>query len=268
MSLRFPSQQLARFLGTLLIITLSLTGIVLLQKSRIQVDQATLTAEEYQEQEKQEKVKLDILKKFPALGFNNLLADWIYLRFIQYFGDGKARGYTGYSLSPDYFELIVDRDPRFVNAQLKLSVATSLFAGEAPKTVAYLAQSLKVIPPKLISPSYPPYYLWVYKGIDELLFLGNIEAAKHANMMAAKWAEMYPDEASQNLAARMRETVKFLENNPRSKVAQIGAWSQVLSGAADAKTQERALAEIKALGGEIIVTPDGRLSVRVPPGIN
>ncbi|MEA5534365.1 hypothetical protein [Crocosphaera sp. XPORK-15E] len=268
MKLQLPPQQLGKMIGTLAIISLSLTGVIWLQKYRLNPNQAKLTTAEYKKQEQLEKVQLDVYKGVPNIGFNNLLADWFYLRFIQYFGDGEARGETGYSLSPDYLELVVDRDPRFVDATLKISVSTSIFAGQPDKTVAYLEKSLKETPSKVISPVYPPYYLWIYKGIDELLFLGDVEAAKNSNTMAANWAETYPDEGSQNTAKRRRETVKFLEKNPQSKVAQIGAWTQVLSGSVDAKTQERAITEIKALGGEIIVTPEGRVSIRVPEGID
>ncbi|GBF78713.1 hypothetical protein [Aphanothece sacrum] len=267
MKLQLSSQQLVKLLATIVVIGVSITGIILLQKSRIKPPEEILTQKEYQQQEQLEKIQLDVLKGFPTLGYNNLMADWLYLRFIQYFGDQNARRQTGYGLSPDYFDLIVSRDPLFVNSHLKLAVSTSLFAGYPQKTVEFLGKSLEKIPPKLEAPVYPPYYLWIYKGIDQLLFLGDIEGAKHSNTMAAKWAETYPDEASQRTAANKRETVKFLENNPKSKIPQIGAWAQVLSGAADKKTEDRALAEIQALGGQIIRTPDGRLNVRVPDNI-
>jgi hypothetical protein len=52
------------------------------------------------------------------------------------------------------------------------------FAGYPAKSVEYMEKSLEKTPPKIISPVYPPYYLWIYKGVDELLFLGDVEAAK------------------------------------------------------------------------------------------
>jgi hypothetical protein len=38
----------------------------------------------------------------------------------------------------------------------------------------------------------------------------------------------------------------------------------VLSSAPDQKTQQRAISQIKALGGEITITSEGKLSVKVP----
>ncbi len=264
MNSALPQQQLGKMIGTIAIIALSLTGVISLQKSLIAPEKEQLTAEEYEKQQQLEKIQLNVYKGLPSFGYGNLLADWFYLRFIQYFGDGEARKQTGYPLSPDYFQLVVDNDPSFVDANLKLAVSTSLFAGLPQKSVQFLEKSLENTPSQITSPMYPPYYLWIYKGVDELLFLGDVDAAKYSNTMAANWADTYPDEASKNVAKRRQETVQFLENNPNSRIAQIGAWSQVLNSAINEETVERALGEIQALGGEISVTPEGNLNVRIP----
>ena len=77
------------------------------------------------EEVESEKLRLNFLHKLPSLGFNNLVADWTFLNFLQYFGDDSARNKTGYSLSPEYFEVILDRDPYFVNAYLFLSASNN-----------------------------------------------------------------------------------------------------------------------------------------------
>lgn len=271
MNSTLPQQQLGKMIGTAAIIALSLTGVIWLQKSLINPNKEQLTTEEYQKEQQLEKVQLNVYKNVPSLGYGNLMADWFYLRFIQYFGDGEARKQTGYPLSPDYFELVVDNDPRFVDANLKLAVSTSIFAGLPQTSVKLLEKSLEQTPSKVTSPVYPPYYLWIYKGVDELLFLGDSEAAKNSNTMAANWADTYPEDDRYNskaVAKRRRQTVKFLEENPDSRAAQIGAWSQILNSAVNQETVERALAEIQALGGEISITPEGNLRVRVPEWID
>ena len=261
MKLNQYSYKLARFVGTSAVILFCLTGIVLLQQTTGQLAELQLTKTEYLKQEQTQQAGLELLKTLPAFGFNNLVASWIYLRFIQYFGNGEAREQTGYSLSPEYFEAIVNRDPRFVGAHLRLSPATSIFAGKPRKDIALIEQSLQSVSPKIAPEAY---YLWIYKGVDEMLFLGDTEAAKHSYEMAANWAEASDDPDVQARAANARQTAQFLAKNPDSKVAQIGAWTMVLSSATDAKTQQRAIDEIKALGGEIITPPEGRLSVKVP----
>ena len=92
-------------------------------------------------QEERLQASLAIQQRLPTLGFENLAADWTFLQFIQYYGDTDARNITGYSLNDDYFELIVDRDPRFYEANLALSTATSLF-GRPPRPQRSITRSL------------------------------------------------------------------------------------------------------------------------------
>jgi hypothetical protein len=252
------------------IIVLCATGIIVLQQTQIKQSLATTTKTKYVEQEKAEKFDLGILSKIPAVGLDNLWADWFYLRFIQYFGDGDARNHTGYGLSSTYFRQIVDRDPRFVDAMIKLDTATSLFEGNPQSSVAFLGQSLIRITPEMISFGTPAYYLWFYKGVDQLLFLGDPFAAKRSYRMAMNWMEKSPIQTQQkrDLMARTEQTIQFLERNPKSQSAQIGAWASLLGNLVDPRTIARVMTEIRNLGGEIYTAPDGRVMVRVPPNIN
>ena len=208
-----------------------------------------------------QKLSLNFLQKFPSFSLDNLVADWVFLKFLLYFGDGEPRSATGYSLVPEYFEAVVNHDPRFIQAYLALSPATSLYAGQPQKTVTLIEEGLQSISPE-ISRKSP--YLWMYKGSDEMLFLGDTEAAQHSYEMAAKWAETYDNPQSQSLAANARQTAQFLANNSQSKQARVGAWSMILSNAPDEATRQRAIKEIEALGGEVIVTPQGRMKVKSP----
>jgi hypothetical protein len=261
MKLSLRSQNLTNLTSRLAVIILCLTSIILLQQDRLQLKSSPLTKAEHVKQEQAEQASLNILNKIPAFGFQNLLADWIYLKFIQYFGDGEAREKIGYSLSPDYFAAVVARNPRLVEAYPRLAPATSIFAGQPQKTVDLIQQGLKFISPE---DSPLSYYLWIYKGVDEMLFLGDTKAAQKSYEMAARWAETYDDPISQTRAANARQTAQFLARDPNSKIAQIGAWTMVLSSTSDEKTQQRAIDQIKALGAEIIVTPEGRIDVKVP----
>jgi hypothetical protein len=72
----------------------------------------------------------------------------VFLGFAQYFGDDSARQITGYALSPDYFEIIVDRDPRFREAYLFLSVSSSLYAAMPERSVVLMEKGLKFLKPQ------------------------------------------------------------------------------------------------------------------------
>jgi NAD-dependent DNA ligase len=51
--------------------------------------------------------------------------------------------------------------------------------------------------------------------------------------------------------------VQFLDRNPKSKSAQIAAWTMVLTNQVDERTRKFAIERIKALGGKVYITPQG-----------
>ena len=86
---------------------LCLFAVSLLQFSRMQQllsDKQTNTVEALQREISAEVVRLTFLKKIPTFGYDNLIANWIYLNFLQYFGDDEIRSKTGYGLSPQLIE--------------------------------------------------------------------------------------------------------------------------------------------------------------------
>ena len=215
----------------------------------------------FQKEVDSEKLRLNLLEKTPVFGFDNLLADWVFLDFLEYFGDEPARQVTGYQLSPEYFEVILDHDPRFLQAYLFLSTSSSLYAALPEKSVALMEKGLKSLSPQVPAKSY---YIWRYKGIDELLFLGNAQAAKQSFEKAAEWASTYSDEESRQVASLSSQTAEFLAKNPDSKQAQVSAWTMVLNNALDDRTRAMAISRIEGLGGEVIITPEGAVQIKLP----
>lgn len=209
----------------------------------------------------QEELQLNILQQMPSFSYDNLIANWAYLKFLQYFGDDEVRERTGYSLSPEYFEVILKRDPKFLTAYLSLSSSTSIYAAMPERTIALMEEGLKSLSPKVPEKSY---YIWRYKGIDELLFLGNAQAAQKSFETAANWASEYKDEESQLVAFTSQKTAEFLSRNPDSKYAQIATWAMVLGNPVDQQTRKRAIIAIEKLGGEVITNPDGTNRIKLP----
>jgi hypothetical protein len=209
-----------------------------------------------------QKIQLNLLKKTPTLGFDNLIADWVFLNFLQYFGDEPARHKTGYELSPVFFDIIIGHNPYFFQAYSFLSTSTALYAGMPERSVALMNQGLK-----FLTPTIPPssFYVWRNKGIDELLFLGNAQAAQQSFEMAATWASQSGLPDSQRIASLSQQTAQFLAKNPNSKTAQVAAWAMVLENAPDSQTQHRAIARIRELGGQVVITAQGAVKVVPPP---
>ncbi|MEM7553892.1 MAG: hypothetical protein AAF378_07295 [Cyanobacteria bacterium P01_A01_bin.84] len=256
----FYRQTLTAFL----VFCLSILGIGWIQLPKMQKllrKEKTVSLADLKKEVQAEKFRLDLLKKLPTFGFDNVMANWTYLNFLLYFGDDEVRERSGYNLSPEYFEYILQKDPKFIHAYLSLSTSTSMYAGMPDRAVNIAARGLKSLSPQVPKKSY---FVWRYKGIDELLFLGDSQAAKKSFNSAANWASQNSDPQSQLIAKISRGTANFLKRKPDSKYAQISAWSMVLNNGNDENTQKRAIAAIQALGGEVIPTPEGSYKIKLP----
>ncbi|MBD2069877.1 hypothetical protein H6F93_20560 [Leptolyngbya sp. FACHB-671] len=241
-------------------------GIGLLQQpqlDRLKRSASDASPEELSQQDAAENVYLDLVQRSPAFGFDNLVADWIFLDFLQYFGDNSARNQIGYGLSPEYFEAILNHDPYFRDAYLFLSGSTTLYAGRPDRTVEIMNQHIGQLSPRVPDKAY---FVWRYKGTDELLFLGDSQAARQSFETAVEWASIYSDPESQAAAQVSQQTAEYLAENPESKSAQIAAWVMVLGNAFDEETQRYAISQIEALGGNVSVDEQGRLQIQQPEG--
>ena len=245
----------------LLTVIAAITAIIFLQQQALNKQTNSLTDENYIQQEKQQKVQASLQKNIPSFGFGNLISDFAYLQFLQYFGDAEARETTGYSVVTDYFEAVVKHDPHFVQAYFAISPANSLFAARPEKTVELIERGLQVITPH--HPGYP-FYLWTYKATDEILFLGDLKAAKHSYETAAEWARAREDDLGNEVAENFERTANFLASNPDPTESQIGAWMIALSSTEDVKTQNYILDKLKNLGAEITIDPNGKVNVKPP----
>ena len=130
------------------VILFCIGGIYCLQKSGLDVQKNSLN-QNYLKQEQGQKLRLNLLNDAPSFGFANLIADWTFLNFVQYYGDAPAREQTGNSLSPNYFEAVVENDPRFIDAYFLLAPATSLFAGHPQKSVDLISKGLEYVSPNM-----------------------------------------------------------------------------------------------------------------------
>jgi tetratricopeptide (TPR) repeat protein len=249
--------QLAWIVGAVAIVVyLQLPQLAALKQQRKNLSKAAL-----QQEEARAKTQFSIVKTLPAFGFKNIVADWHFMEFLQYFGDAEVRRQTGYGLALDYFDVILDRDPRFLYAYYYLSNTGSLYAGQPEKSVALMNQGLKSLAPKVPDRSY---YIWRLKAVDELLFLGKVADARNSMLTAAQWARHYPDLEAQNAIRASLNTANYLTRNPNSKQAQFDAWNMVLSAAVDESVTKRAIGEIRSLGGKVTIGSTGEFQVEAP----
>ena len=212
-----------------------------------------------QENIEQKTEQLKVMTKMPSLGFRNLWANYAFIQFLQYFGDEESRKVTGYSLSPDYLSVSLKFDPYYRYFYLFLSESTTFYAGMPDKTIALMEKSLSNFGKEKPADSY---YIWRYKGIDELLFLNDGHLAQRSFEKAAEWATQSDEENSKLMASLSAQTAALLASNPKSTLAQINAWGSILTTTSDDTTRVRAIRKIRELGGDVVLASDGQLQIK------
>lgn len=245
-----------------------MAAIIALQRPRLQGVQDVprrSTATQLQQQSDALKLQLQITQNLPTFGFDNMVANWHFLSFLQYFGDVEVRRQTGYLVSPEFFRIIIDRDPFFFVPYIYLSTSTSLFAAQPQVSVDLTSQGLSHLRPHI-----PPEagVIWRYKGVDQLLFLGLPDEAIRSYQTAAEWAEQSPLPHIQATAELSRQTAAHIQENPDSSRTLVVGWSQILSQAIDETTFNLAVDQIEALGGQVILQPTGQITVRIPTDLD
>ncbi len=242
-----------------LLLPLCLIGLISFQtKEKKQLQSRELLKENVDSFYLQQKQRLKLIERIPSLGFGNLVADSVFLSFLQYFSDISERESQGENLSPDFFSVILKLDPFYKDYYLFLSNSTTLYAGQPQESVDLMNRGLEAI-----AIHRPPdsFYIWRYKGVDELLFLGDSQAAQESFETAAEWASQSNDPDSKWVEQSSRQTADFLARDPDSKIAQVSAWASILTNATSDEIKERAIARIYELGGDVSMQEDGSVQI-------
>ncbi|MEB3825885.1 hypothetical protein [Phormidium sp. CCY1219] len=214
-----------------------------------------------QKAQQQEALQLEVLARSPTFGFDNLLADWLFLKWVQYFGDEPLREQTGYDLNDDYFDLITKLDPRFAEVYPFISTAVSFTQGKPETGIAFMERGTAALSPEMDPKAY---MVWRYKGLDELLLLGDIEASIYSHEMAAQWVKATPEEDAAELAELYQRMAQFLRSDPDSTPVRFWAWNEVYHNAMTESVQLRAEEELLKLGAEKQITESGGVRFFLP----
>lgn len=245
--------------GLVAVAIAAMGSIVWLQS--VQLKRPSLWTENPAQAAEQEKLRLQLLKQAPTFGFDNVMADWVFLNFLQYYGDDAARKATGYGLSPDYFDDITCLDPRFVMAYLFLSGSVSHQLGQPDVAIKMMQRGTEALSPQIDDAAFQ---VWRFKALDQLLLLGDIPGAIESYEQAANWTK---GTSYAEIEPILRGTANFLRTDPNSKPVRVMAWGDIYEQAmaiGDQQTSDRAKREILALGGKF-VEKDGQVFVVPPP---
>ncbi len=238
---------------------LALLGVIGMQRS--QLSRPSLWASDPMLAAQQTRTQLHLLRQAPSFGFDNLLADWVFLQFLEYYGDRAVRQQTGYGLAPDYFDVITHFDPRFVDVYPFLSSSVSYQLGKPEVAINLMRRGTEALSPELAPNAYR---VWRYKGLDQLLLLGDVAGAITSHEMAANWAESIDPQ----LTKLFRNTANFLREDPNSLPVRVNSWASIwveAIAARDQQTQARAKAELAKLGYTVQINEKGQpLLQRLP----
>ena len=222
----------------------AIAGVVAIQFDRLK--QPSITLEAPQQAEQQERLRLDLLLKMPSFGFDNLVADWTFLNFVQYYGDTPAREATGFSLGSNYFDIITRRDPRFVDSYLFLSGTVSHQLGKPELALQLMKRGTDALSPQMHPRAFS---VWRWKAVDQILLLGDLSGAAESFDMTANWAAQ--SEEYRQVAPNFQHSANFLRTKPDIRWVRFQTWLGVYQDAntvGDKLTRDRAKRELLKLG--------------------
>lgn len=197
-----------------------------------------------------------------AIGLGDLAASWLWLEFVQYYGDTPRRRQQGYGLTYDYLDKVTQLDDQFLRAYRYASPAVAFSAGQPERAQDLLLRGIQAMDPQSQPQAYP---LYLDLAVNYFLLLGDAEAGRAAYYSAAEWFEQAGLEGAD--PEGWRQLGERLVASPESRLVRFKVWTQVLNSTADPVTQERALIELRDLGARWHSRPDGRIELLPPEGL-
>lgn len=234
------------------------TAAIVVALQWMQLPKVSMQAIEPVREAEQERLQLQVLGNLPSLGYDNLLANWVFLRFLGYFGDDPARKKTGYDLNANYFNLITQRDPRFLQIYPYLSAGVSYYLGNPKLAGQYMERGLQVLSPE-VNPR--GFMVLRFRALDQLLLEGDIPGTIATYQRLADWFDRTADPKS---ARSFRDAAAILAQNPDSVLPRFWGWQDVYFSAPDDRVKQRAAQELIELGAIARKTPEGDIVFVLP----
>jgi hypothetical protein len=165
-----------------------------------------------------------------SLGFDQLLADVMWLQFIQYVGDNVACKADDGSRASAMLDVVTTLDPHFEKAYFFIA---TVVGGEEhdPQGADKLLQ-------RGIDNNANNWYIPFIAGINQYLFAHNETQAAKYYRMSAKFPDAPPWLAGQ---------ATILEAHIPSNIKAINVWQKILDSAKDSAVRQRAREELCVL---------------------
>ncbi len=180
--------------------------------------------------------------QYLTFGYRNLLADWYWLDFVQYFGDIDTRRRTGYARSAEYLQLVTALNPAFLFAYAQANFAVAEMMAQPKLAIAILEAGAVRNPGRPDALGMPgTWYLYRLAGSVAFRHFGDYGRA----------ARFYALAASQPAApAVMKDNAAAFYQAANDSERAIRLWREFYYEAPLPELRAEALRHLKALGVE------------------
>lgn len=178
-----------------------------------------------------------------TLGFRNLLADWYWLQYVQYFGDSDGRRSSGYGYAAAYLELITALNPQFLFAYTQANHAVAEAMGEPERAVRFLEAGARRNPGRPDALAMPGTW-YLYRLAGSVVFRHFRDYRRAGELFARAASEPgAPAVMKENAAAF------FAAANDRERA--IGLWLEFLRLAPTEAMRAEARRHLGELGVDV-----------------
>jgi len=193
-----------------------------------------------------------------ALGYDQLLADFYWLAFVSYIGDGVARSHDQSVLADKYLELVSSLDPHFTQPYWYCAFTIGSAQKRPLRANEIIQRGIRANPNN--------WYLPYIAGINMYLYAHDEVSAAKYYMVASKFPDAPSWLARQAviLSAKIPSTIKEINTwdtiyrSEKSAMIQakardklVALWSRVYSASPKGEIREKAKKALKELGVEV-----------------
>lgn len=158
-----------------------------------------------------------------SLGFDQVVADYFWLEFVNYVGDSKKRSLDRYDRADKYIDLITGLDPQFVQAYWFAMFIVSGEQRRPDRAADLIERGIRANPNN--------WYLPFIAGVNQLLYAKNDDAAAKYYRQAAK----YP--GAPNWLERQAQ---IIEAHAPRLIKEGYSWLSIFKSASESRVREHA----------------------------
>lgn len=168
---------------------------------------------------------LPLIENVRLLGWNRAVADFYWLAFVQYAGDGKARREDKWKYAGDYLNVITAFDPQFVTAYWYAAFTVGADQRRPELAALLLDRGIAANPNN--------WYLPYIAAVNQLLYAHDDKSALMYDDMAASMP---------GAPAYISEQAKILRSGAAASLVKARAWQSIYDHCADPQVASRAYA--------------------------